>query len=319
MVVLIAFSLFLGKKEFLVVQNPILMQERPMITYVEGEAFYQVRNSESWEILETGDKISPGTIIKTGPQGLVDIRLNAESRLRVLEDSLTSIDQVTIKNVRIDHRQGKLFAKFHRIFKDQNYQVTTPTTTAGIRGTELFFDVTDQRTKIYALSGITEIKNTLLGDPILLSYSSMTTVTKEGEPTLPVKIESEAENQMRKELNNIHDKQVLHISHTILFKPNSADMLPSSFSELESIKELLEENRVKVTIEGHTAHVGSHSAMYSLSLKRAETIRRELIQMGIKERRLYVAGFGSTKSVADNDTEVGRALNRRVEFIVVER
>jgi outer membrane protein OmpA-like peptidoglycan-associated protein len=75
---------------------------------------------------------------------------------------------------------------------------------------------------------------------------------------------------------------------------------------------------IQVRIEGHTDNVGSASFNQILSGKRAMSVKRYLIERGIEPERLLIAGFGSSKPIADNATMQGRALNRRVEFIIIE-
>jgi outer membrane protein OmpA-like peptidoglycan-associated protein len=72
-----------------------------------------------------------------------------------------------------------------------------------------------------------------------------------------------------------------------------------------------------VEIDGHTDTVGTQDYNLKLSQARAKTVRLYLHEKGIKMNRMTVDGFGFFKPVADNNTEEGRALNRRVEFKVL--
>ena len=56
----------------------------------------------------------------------------------------------------------------------------------------------------------------------------------------------------------------------------------------------------------------------TLSAKRAESVRRFLVEAGVPAQRLEAHGFGQTKPIADNKSEAGRAMNRRVEFRLIE-
>jgi outer membrane protein OmpA-like peptidoglycan-associated protein len=71
-----------------------------------------------------------------------------------------------------------------------------------------------------------------------------------------------------------------------------------------------------VLIEGHTDNVGSAQFNQTLSLQRAESVRRYLTDHGIQNRRLTVAGLGLERPVAGNDSAMGRQQNRRVEVII---
>lgn len=105
----------------------------------------------------------------------------------------------------------------------------------------------------------------------------------------------------------------------LLFETNSAT-LPDSVPELEIIARFLKRRPdVVIRIEGHTDSRGTAAYNYRLSLRRAESVRQYLLQRGVAERQLQVAGFGSSRPIADNDTEFGRSLNRRVEIVIVRK
>ncbi len=310
--------LFLKEKEVLLIQTPLMIQERPLVTYTEGECFYKVQDGGDWIPLEAGERLSQGAQLKTGPDGRIDIRLSRENLIRMGEDTLTDLDRISVKTISLGHKEGRLYAKFHKLVKDQTFRVGTGNTVAGIRGTELVIDARPGETLVYALSGITEIRSSAACDPILLSYNSFTRVRDGNAPSSPQKMGEELVALFRDRINGIHSDRVIRISHRLLFEANSAEMLPESRQELEEVYRLLDRGRFPVEIGGHTALVGDAGAMYALSLARAEAIRDELVLMGIPPRRLTVQGYGAARPVADNDTEEGRALNRRVEFTVTE-
>jgi outer membrane protein OmpA-like peptidoglycan-associated protein len=72
-----------------------------------------------------------------------------------------------------------------------------------------------------------------------------------------------------------------------------------------------------VIAEGHTDTVGSAEYNQKLSERRADAVRRYLINGGIMPERIRTEGFGESKPVASNDTDEGRAQNRRVELRVL--
>lgn len=82
---------------------------------------------------------------------------------------------------------------------------------------------------------------------------------------------------------------------------------------------LLKENpKLKVEIGGHTDPAGPDKANLKISEKRAQSAKKYLMdKFGIDENRLVVKGYGSTKPIADNKTQEGRAKNRRVEFRII--
>ena len=76
--------------------------------------------------------------------------------------------------------------------------------------------------------------------------------------------------------------------------------------------------KVKLDIQGHTDNVGTDQYNDDLSLRRAESVKKFLVSNGIDEARLTTQGFGSSQPIATNDTEEGRAENRRIEFVIVK-
>jgi len=99
------------------------------------------------------------------------------------------------------------------------------------------------------------------------------------------------------------------------FDLNSANLSQESYSILDHVAEELRDNpHVRVEIQGHTDEVGTPEYNQDLSQRRAETVRDYLVSKGVKEDRLVPKGYGATRPVASNDTEEGRAKNRRVEL-----
>jgi len=84
----------------------------------------------------------------------------------------------------------------------------------------------------------------------------------------------------------------------------------------EAIQVLKQEGGVDIVVEGHTDSVGTEQYNLGLSRRRADTVRRYLIDHGIAASRITAEGLGESKPVASNDTADGRAQNRRVELHV---
>lgn len=103
----------------------------------------------------------------------------------------------------------------------------------------------------------------------------------------------------------------------IYFKQSLPVILESSYSELERLAELLQNNpTLAIRIEGHTDNVGRPEDLQRLSEQRAQAIRDFLIARGITPERVESVGFGASRPVNDNSTEDLRAQNRRVEIRV---
>lgn len=83
------------------------------------------------------------------------------------------------------------------------------------------------------------------------------------------------------------------------------------------LKVLLANSEANISIEGHADNTGEESFNNPLSNNRANSIKKYLVNLGIDANRLSTKAFGEAKPKASNDTEEGRAINRRVEFKVV--
>jgi outer membrane protein OmpA-like peptidoglycan-associated protein len=83
------------------------------------------------------------------------------------------------------------------------------------------------------------------------------------------------------------------------------------------VKLLNENNKIIIQISGHTDNVGQAKDNLLLSNNRAKAVVNYLIQKGISAKRLVSKGFGSTKPIAPNTTENGKANNRRTEISIL--
>ena len=102
------------------------------------------------------------------------------------------------------------------------------------------------------------------------------------------------------------------------FYPDSPELLPSEKGRIEiiaeSLKGLLMDDGYTVLIEGHTADVGKPVGQLNLSIERTRTVMNELIAEGLDKGIFTYKGYGGTMPVASNETEAGRAQNRRVDI-----
>ena len=76
---------------------------------------------------------------------------------------------------------------------------------------------------------------------------------------------------------------------------------------------------LKVQVEGHTDSVGTDAYNDGLSQRRSQAVVEYLVSKGIARDRLAAVGLGESKPIASNDTAKGRAMNRRTEFVIVDR
>jgi len=109
------------------------------------------------------------------------------------------------------------------------------------------------------------------------------------------------------------------VFESIPFNENKTNISPQAAKILDEVGKTLKENpSIRVEIGGHTDATGSDKADMAISLKRAESVKKYLMdKFNISADRLVVKGYGKTKPIADNSTKEGRAKNRRVEFRIL--
>jgi outer membrane protein OmpA-like peptidoglycan-associated protein/tetratricopeptide (TPR) repeat protein len=106
----------------------------------------------------------------------------------------------------------------------------------------------------------------------------------------------------------------------IRYATGKADVTKGSEHILDELIVFLRENpTIKIKIQGHTDNVGSQADNMALSHDRAFTVYSYLQEHGIAGARLAFEGYGPTKPIASNDTEEGRARNRRTEFVITSK
>ena len=112
--------------------------------------------------------------------------------------------------------------------------------------------------------------------------------------------------------------QVVRINN-VFFEFGKSNLKIESFAELNRIAVYLKRKpQVKIEMGGHTDNVGSDESNNLLSTDRAKSVQQYLVKQGVAASRISFKGYGKTSPVATNDTEEGKALNRRVEFTIIE-
>ena len=102
------------------------------------------------------------------------------------------------------------------------------------------------------------------------------------------------------------------------FDVNSANLRASDTQNLSDLANVLTKYEdTDVLIEGHTDSSGSDEYNQTLSEKRAESVRKELVSKGVLAGRLTAVGYGESQPLEDNSTEAGKQANRRVEVAIV--
>ncbi|MBB6481081.1 OmpA family protein [Spirochaeta isovalerica] len=115
------------------------------------------------------------------------------------------------------------------------------------------------------------------------------------------------------------DEGLLLTLKNLHFLPDQAVLLADDVPLLDSLARYLKtvDDR-SFLVKGHTADVGTRESQFELSIDRAVVVVNELIKRGIGEDRFLYMGMGGTEPVASNDSEEGRAENRRVEILIME-
>ncbi len=124
-------------------------------------------------------------------------------------------------------------------------------------------------------------------------------------------------------INNIAlqpiQKNISATLKNVQFETGSYQLLPVSMVELDKLLQLLSENpNLKLLIKGFTDNVGKPDDNIKLSNNRTKAVVDYLVNKGISATRLTYKGFGAALPVADNNTEAGKAKNRRTEFEIID-
>ncbi len=114
------------------------------------------------------------------------------------------------------------------------------------------------------------------------------------------------------------DEQV--ILKNLVFETNKSEILSASYEELNKVADYLNtKSEYKIALSGYTDNIGKEEVNQKLSEARAKAVADYLINKGIVNNRISYKGYGSTKPLTANDTEAGRLMNRRVEFVIKEK
>ena len=115
-------------------------------------------------------------------------------------------------------------------------------------------------------------------------------------------------------VTRVGDRIILNMPSNITFPSDQSSILPGFYSTLNSVALVLKEyDKSIVDVYGHTDSQGSDAYNLTLSQRRASSVSQYLASQGVDPRRLNTQGFGESRPVASNDTEAGRAANRRGE------
>ena len=102
------------------------------------------------------------------------------------------------------------------------------------------------------------------------------------------------------------------------FDVNSATLKSGAYSELQRVSGVLNQYpQTTVQIAGHTDSTGSEAYNQQLSVRRAEAVKNALAGFNVNPARMTTVGYGESQPIADNATETGRQMNRRVQITII--
>jgi outer membrane protein OmpA-like peptidoglycan-associated protein len=115
--------------------------------------------------------------------------------------------------------------------------------------------------------------------------------------------------------------ETLRVELDVKFDFDRQVVKPDSYADIRDVAEFMKQfPQTTTVVEGHTDSVGTEAYNQSLSERRAMAVREVLVsEFGIQPGRVDAIGFGEARPVADNDSEQGKAINRRVEAVVEAR
>ncbi|WP_310056607.1 OmpA family protein [Pseudomonas synxantha] len=109
--------------------------------------------------------------------------------------------------------------------------------------------------------------------------------------------------------------EVITLSDDVLFAFNQSDLTPTAKSQLDALMSKFEDaDVVSIKVVGHTDSVGADAYNQALSERRASSVAEYLLSQGVAPNKVTSEGKGESQPIADNETEAGRAKNRRVDL-----
>lgn len=216
------------------------------------------------------------------------------------------------------------------IFSFELYQQARPTVNSYVRAVvkdgstmkklEAAYEIIDLESGELILNGRTDIVH---GD-LMVSLPSgkryALSIQKEGYLFHSENFECRNSTDMKTAYNLDISLLPVHVGNKVIlknifFKTNSSELSNESNIELNKLLDFLRTNpTIKIRISGHTDSVGDDNFNQVLSERRAGTVYEYLVSNGTDKNRIEIQGYGESQPIQSNDTDEGRAANRRTEF-----
>ncbi|APR74831.1 outer membrane protein OmpA [Minicystis rosea] len=116
-------------------------------------------------------------------------------------------------------------------------------------------------------------------------------------------------------------EQEIVITQQVQFEVDRANIKKESDELLETVAKVMKDHPelARIEVQGHSDNSGAARHNKTLSQQRADSVKKALVKRGVEDRRLVAKGYGEEKPIADNATEAGKAKNRRVQFVILEK
>jgi len=300
-------------------QSPKALQtpltDPPLVTYVEGFPEGKKENSGTWELLEAGSELGQGSIVRTDGSSYLDIRMQPGTVIRVMENTIFSLEAFYEQKVEVHVEKGTIIARVARLISTQTFNFLAPSVVAGIRGTELIVSTATKGTTVFGMSGKIELFNPEFPDKkVFVSLHEKSFTKNGGVPNKAVMMSPEEIEQYRKLLDSLRDNPVFIVGDNITFLPNSVQLTPEALAAVETIYKQLLSVQGNIKVVGHTADIGAPEAQIALSKGRAQAVIDYLVKLGFPGSRLSAVGLGSKQPVSSDSSTMDK--NRRVEFVI---
>jgi len=139
------------------------------------------------------------------------------------------------------------------------------------------------------------------------------------EPEPEPEPQPEPEPEPEPEYYEVKETETAIKESRAFFQSGSAWVSSAGRRELDKVvQKVLSDESYHLIIHGHTDNVGDPESNKKLAAKRANAVKKYLMEQGVKDSRIEIVAHGDAKNVAENDTEVGRGLNRRVEVLLLK-